>query len=290
MKYSTSDCVLTLSHSIGIMSQLLCCSTVNSHAYISQLTALKLSIMLFSVTFLFILTKTAFSQTSCLDAGNQGPNLGGGCPPGLTATDDGNCCESGFVTGVPLVTAQTASSTAAAATMVVTVSGGGTTIVPVTAGSIGSTTCQDKVNPFSGTSDCPMRASLCNNPLYYTVMTQQCPKTCGRCSSTSSTGSINSTSCQDLVNPRTGTSDCPSLSALCTDYNYQYIMGTQCPKTCGFCSASISSNVLGSSCVDLINPMTGSSDCPARKSLCQDSTYRLIMQKQCPVTCGFCSG
>lgn len=35
--------------------------------------------------------------------------------------------------------------------------------------------CADK-----GT-DCPSRAYLCSNAVYYDLMTQQCPKTCARC-------------------------------------------------------------------------------------------------------------
>uniref|UniRef100_A0AC34Q0A3 ShKT domain-containing protein n=1 Tax=Panagrolaimus sp. JU765 TaxID=591449 RepID=A0AC34Q0A3_9BILA len=44
-------------------------------------------------------------------------------------------------------------------------------------------TCVDKVNPKTGVSDCPARASYCNNSVYYKLMTEQCPKTCGRCPS-----------------------------------------------------------------------------------------------------------
>uniref|UniRef100_A0A7E4VAE1 ShTK domain protein n=1 Tax=Panagrellus redivivus TaxID=6233 RepID=A0A7E4VAE1_PANRE len=40
--------------------------------------------------------------------------------------------------------------------------------------------CVDKTKP-DGTSDCAKDAYLCNNSAYYDLMTQQCPKTCGRC-------------------------------------------------------------------------------------------------------------
>uniref|UniRef100_A0AC34FV74 ShKT domain-containing protein n=1 Tax=Panagrolaimus sp. ES5 TaxID=591445 RepID=A0AC34FV74_9BILA len=40
--------------------------------------------------------------------------------------------------------------------------------------------CMDKVGE-SGTSDCPKNADLCNSSFYYELMTEQCPKTCGRC-------------------------------------------------------------------------------------------------------------
>uniref|UniRef100_A0A914QEZ5 ShKT domain-containing protein n=1 Tax=Panagrolaimus davidi TaxID=227884 RepID=A0A914QEZ5_9BILA len=41
------------------------------------------------------------------------------------------------------------------------------------------TSCVDKVGP-NGQSDCVKDAYLCNNAQYYDLMTQQCPKTCGR--------------------------------------------------------------------------------------------------------------
>ena len=44
--------------------------------------------------------------------------------------------------------------------------------------------CADLVNPRTGVSDCPRLAYLCNNAAYYQLMTQQCPRTCNRCSQT----------------------------------------------------------------------------------------------------------
>ncbi|KAE9548099.1 hypothetical protein FO519_008690 [Halicephalobus sp. NKZ332] len=103
-----------------------------------------------------------------------------------------------------------------------------------------NTTCVDLLNPNTGVSDCPSRAFLCNNTIYYTLMTQQCPRTCGRCStstSSSTTSSITSTTCVDKTNPTTGTSDCPTLSYLCNVTVYNTVMRTQCPLTCGFCTS-----------------------------------------------------
>ncbi|KHJ82215.1 shTK domain protein, partial [Oesophagostomum dentatum] len=42
-------------------------------------------------------------------------------------------------------------------------------------------TCFDRVNPRTGTSNCAKVAHLCNDPTYFQLMTQQCPKTCNRC-------------------------------------------------------------------------------------------------------------
>ncbi|KHJ85133.1 shTK domain protein [Oesophagostomum dentatum] len=44
-----------------------------------------------------------------------------------------------------------------------------------------NTGCFDRVHPITGISDCPQRQHLCLNPLYRTLMQQQCPKTCGLC-------------------------------------------------------------------------------------------------------------
>ncbi|EGT37793.1 hypothetical protein CAEBREN_19409 [Caenorhabditis brenneri] len=105
-----------------------------------------------------------------------------------------------------------------------------------------STTCADRVNPSTGVSDCTARAALCNNSVYYDLMTVQCPRTCGRCTSSSSTVTSSSSTtvsstCVDQVNAATGTSDCPNRRAFCTNAAYISLMRTQCPLTCGFCTA-----------------------------------------------------
>ncbi|GMT35728.1 hypothetical protein PFISCL1PPCAC_27025, partial [Pristionchus fissidentatus] len=75
-------------------------------------------------------------------------------------------------------------------------------------------------------------AYLCNNGLYYNLMTQQCPKTCGRCAGT---GAPTAT-CVDLLYPTTGVSDCPSRTGLCNNSMYYTLMTQQCPRTCGRCA------------------------------------------------------
>ncbi|KHJ97863.1 shTK domain protein [Oesophagostomum dentatum] len=171
-------------------------------------------------------------------------------------------------------------------------------------------TCVDKTNPSTGVSDCPALSYLCNNAAYLTLMTEQCPKTCNRCSSTGATSAtgassattVSSTTCVDKLNPRTGTSDCPMRVSLCQDANYLTLMKTECPKTCGYCTSSTVSGATVAStvssatattraagtCVDAINPRTGTSDCPQRASLCNDSVYKDLMSNQCPKTCGLC--
>uniref|UniRef100_A0A914DK18 ShKT domain-containing protein n=1 Tax=Acrobeloides nanus TaxID=290746 RepID=A0A914DK18_9BILA len=94
--------------------------------------------------------------------------------------------------------------------------------------------CVDLTNPTTGVSDCSSRAYLCNNAYYYTLMTQQCPATCGRCSTSTSTDT--STSCVDLTNPSTGVSDCSSRAYLCNNSLYYTLMTQQCPRTCGRCT------------------------------------------------------
>ncbi|EPB73728.1 shTK domain protein [Ancylostoma ceylanicum] len=91
--------------------------------------------------------------------------------------------------------------------------------------------CVDKVNPKTGVSDCPKMAYLCNNSLYYTLMTEQCPKTCNRCTG----GTTTAPTCRDLVDYKTGVSNCPQMAAYCKNSLYLQLMKEQCPKTCGYC-------------------------------------------------------
>ncbi|GMR47363.1 hypothetical protein PMAYCL1PPCAC_17558, partial [Pristionchus mayeri] len=141
----------------------------------------------------------SISAQTCLTTSEIGPCTGTTCPvAGATCiASTGSCCAAGGVVG-------------------------GTT-----------TTCVDLLNPSTGVSDCPSRAYLCTNSVYYSLMTTQCPRTCGRCSTTTTT---TTTSCVDLVNPSTGVSDCPSRAYLCSNSAYYTFMTTQCPATCGRCA------------------------------------------------------
>ncbi|ETN69204.1 shTK domain protein [Necator americanus] len=259
------------------------------------------SILLYSALYISQIT----AQT-CAAGADNGPCLNGVCFAGTTCLTalDICCSDTGIIPDTTL--ASTVASTLASDSSVAS------TVTSITSASLASSattttsaTCVDKLNPRTGVSDCSMRASLCNDPTYLTVMTEQCPRTCGRCSSSSGTiTTTTSTTCVDKVNPRTGTSDCPMRSSLCLDSNYIALMRTECPRTCGFCT-STGSTVSGTAtvatvtsatattraagtCVDAINPRTGVSDCPQRVSLCNDSVYRDLMQSQCPLTCGLC--
>ncbi|VDK59676.1 unnamed protein product [Cylicostephanus goldi] len=118
---------------------------------------------------------------------------------------------------------------------------------PTNPSNANSIPCEDKVNPRTGISDCPLRQYLCNDPRYYALMTDQCPKTCNRCEEflknyqsqpqpqPQAPSSSSDTECKDLVHPRTGISDCPHRAHLCFDPNYRSFMQIQCPKTCGYC-------------------------------------------------------
>ncbi|CAI2312042.1 unnamed protein product [Caenorhabditis sp. 36 PRJEB53466] len=193
------------------------------------------------------------------------------CQTQVCDTTAGQCC--------PITTAS-ASSTTVSSSSSSTVTSSSTTVTS----SSSTTTCVDRLNPSTGVSDCPALAYLCNDSTYYTVMTQQCPKTCGRCNTTSTSSS----SCADLLNPSTGVSDCPARASLCNDATYYTVMTQQCPKTCGRCN-STSTTTSTTSCTDRVNPSTGVSDCPARASLCNNSVYYDVMTVQCPATCGRCS-
>ncbi|EGT37788.1 hypothetical protein CAEBREN_13474 [Caenorhabditis brenneri] len=214
------------------------------------------------------------------------------CGDGLDC-ETGSTCDttlSSCCLNADLITTTAASGASTVTSSSSTISSGST----VTSRTSSSTGCVDRTNPATGTSDCAARKSLCNDSVYYDVMTQQCPKTCGRCSSVSTTPSTGS--CVDLKNPKTGVSDCTSMAAYCNDSNYIDLMRVQCPRTCGFCGSSTSSTIRSSSstvssgtCTDQVNPSTGVSDCPSRASLCNNSQYQSIMRTQCPRTCGFCT-
>ncbi|VDO19779.1 unnamed protein product [Heligmosomoides polygyrus] len=140
--------------------------------------------------------------------------------------------------------------------------------------------CVDLVNPRTGVSDCPNLAYLCNNAIYYNLMTQQCPKTCNR-------------SCFDLVNPRTGVSDCPRLAYLCNNVNYYNLMTQQCPRTCNRCPPGAATVVTptvvpATTCQDLVDPRTGVSNCAQMAAYCRNPLYVNLMRQQCPRTCGYC--
>ncbi|CAJ0588973.1 unnamed protein product [Cylicocyclus nassatus] len=125
---------------------------------------------------------------------------------------------------------------------------GGTTAAPTQASTQGPTqaptqgptqaptpACVDQVNPLTGVSDCQRLSYLCNDSLYYALMTQQCPLTCNRCNGATQQPAPSS-NCRDLVHYQTGVSDCPQRAYLCTNALYRSLMQVQCPRTCGFCT------------------------------------------------------
>ncbi|CAL2043218.1 unnamed protein product [Caenorhabditis brenneri] len=140
------------------------------------------------------------------------PMTNGVCPSGYTLITGGGCCPDADVYIIGATTPTTTTTT--------------TTLPPITTASSG--TCQDKLNPNTGVSDCPGMKAYCNNPAYTNIMKDQCPKTCGYCSTTAST-------CVDKINPQTGRSDCPGMVAYCQNPIYHDVMKDQCPKTCGYC-------------------------------------------------------
>ncbi|XGW06742.1 hypothetical protein V3C99_016789 [Haemonchus contortus] len=227
---------------------------------------------------------------SCADGG-VGPCLSGTCPPSFTClTNIDSCCDNSQivraptppppVTTAPPVTVPPV--TVPPVTVPVVTAGPGVTVRTTAA----STTCVDKINAATGSSDCPSMISYCNNAVYYNLMTEQCPRTCGRCTSSSSP-TTNST-CVDKINTAKGYSDCPSMASYCNVASYYTLMTEQCPKTCGRCSSS-SSTTTTTSCVDKVNAATGVSDCASMIGYCNNTVYYTLMTEQCPKTCGRCS-
>lgn len=245
-----------------------------------------------SLIFFSLLATSVYAQTgTCDPTQSSGPAIPN-CPVGQVQDSQGNCCPPSGLLTTPVPTTAAAVTTVAGATtqatIIVTNALGQTVVV--------SSSCVDLLNPRTGVSDCPARASYCNDPTYFTVMTQQCPRTCGRCNGTSNTTS--STGCVDLLNPTTGVSDCPARASYCNDANYYNLMTVQCPRTCGRCNgttgsttvSSVTASTVSGACADLVNPNTGTSDCPGAAYLCNNAAYSTLMRTQCPLTCGFCSG
>ncbi|KAK5968607.1 ShTK domain protein [Trichostrongylus colubriformis] len=107
------------------------------------------------------------------------------CPgPSMTClTNIGVCCTIGQVEPAPTVPPVTTIPP------VITIPPVTVVTVPVVTArtTVAATTCVDKVNAATGYSDCPSMISYCNNSAYYTLMTEQCPRTCGRCTTSSTT-------------------------------------------------------------------------------------------------------
>ncbi|KAJ1362108.1 hypothetical protein KIN20_021527 [Parelaphostrongylus tenuis] len=167
----------------------------------------------------------------CANGGN-GPCLNGMCPAGSTCITifvPPICCDDKMIINI-------------------------TTEAPTTTTTITTTTtptCVDLANPRTGVSDCPSKAYLCNNAIYYVLMSQQCPRTCNRCPGTATPTST----CVDLVNPRTGVSDCPSRAYLCNNSVYLALMTQQCPRTCNRCPETSSTTTAPSKVITLWTSM-----------------------------------
>ncbi|CAI4224650.1 unnamed protein product [Auanema sp. JU1783] len=235
---------------------------------------------------ILLLASTASAALLCSNGGN-GPCVIGSClTAGEVCDSNGeNCCAISQLIDDTVVTTTTVATTVADATAT-TVAGVTTTVSATTVSSATTAACVDLRNPTTGVSDCPARASLCNDTTYYDIMTVQCPRTCNRCSSVSTTVS---TGCVDAINPRTGVSDCPQRTGLCTDSNYIALMRVQCPRTCGFCGSTTvgTATTATTTCVDK-TAANGTSDCARRANLCRNAAYITLMRDQCPRTCGFC--
>ncbi|VDM83981.1 unnamed protein product [Strongylus vulgaris] len=79
-------------------------------------------------------------------------------------------------------------------------------------------------------------------------------------------------------------------------------MAEQCPLTCNKCTSTTPGapprkfvslvtymDLAAPPCQDLVHPVTGISDCPQRKHLCENPLYRQLMAEQCPLTCNKCN-
>ena len=83
--------------------------------------------------------------------------------------------------------------------------------------------------------DCPQQAHLCNNAVYYAVMTAQCPRTCGRCPQYPPGGAASLPSGAPL-SCENKAQNCRGRETLCSNSNYYTLMRDQCARTCGLCA------------------------------------------------------
>ncbi|PAV88267.1 hypothetical protein WR25_13133 [Diploscapter pachys] len=89
-------------------------------------------------------------QSACFAVNASGPMLYI-CPDGMACLSNSTCCKFEDI-----------------------IQNGGR---PTTARPVAN--CVDKPNPRIGVSDCSKMASYCNDPAYYKVMTDKCPKVGG---------------------------------------------------------------------------------------------------------------
>ncbi|KAL3124735.1 hypothetical protein niasHT_001572 [Heterodera trifolii] len=121
----------------------------------------------------------------------------------------------------------------------------------------------------------------------------------------------NDANCRDALDSGETDADkskCVDKKKLCRQRLYRKLMREQCPKTCGYCEGQRTSEdeeakgeeekrFEGDGTMP-VNPSSGcsdrtvpgrASDCPLLRYLCDDDTYREVMRRQCPKTCGFCT-
>ncbi|KAK0423602.1 hypothetical protein QR680_008230 [Steinernema hermaphroditum] len=103
-----------------------------------------------------------------------------------------------------------------------------------------SSQCYDKG------ADCVPKSYLCNNQLYYDLMTQQCPYTCGRCSANNNHRNGNGYGSRAPVGCRDIADNCAVTTYLCQNKLYYDLMTQQCPVTCGRCKANTAHSGSGS--------------------------------------------
>ncbi|KAH7730308.1 CBN-LIPL-6 protein [Aphelenchoides avenae] len=120
----------------------------------------------------------------------------------------------------------------------------GQPILPGTNGTGNGTTnatCVDQASPGRG-SDCSANSNLCNEPLYYDLMTAQCPKTCNRCGV--ATNFTRTPGCRDNYGVN-GVSNCAENAFKCTLPIWRTFMQMECPSTCGLCNGTSTNGTTG---------------------------------------------
>lgn len=148
----------------------------------------------------------------------------------------------------------------------------GTCIEATTVGPDGNNTlCKGKEDD-SGLCTNP---KLCSNPIASAVFQEECPVMCGTCAG------------GDDSPP-----ECTNLDDACPDSDEACVVGfvrAACPVLCGTCGVQPASTTSSSSLPACDGVVDNQGMCQAVE-LCTEAGISELMQEQCPILCGTCSG
>lgn len=151
-------------------------------------------------------------------------------------------------------------------------------------------------SPFSACFDnssanCSSMAPYCNNPTYYSLMTSQCPQTCGRCEGgmyffllfTTLNYQVAPIIQLRIALPCLPNVMTPPTTILWRNSVLKHVAGVDWRQLLLRVCSFLIKNATLSACYD-----NSSANCSQMASKCNDATYYNLMTSQCPQTCGRC--